>query len=762
MRTFAMVMKTTAVSLLLFFPTFFHTSLMRAEETDSVQDVEFIPEIEISAAYKGASYESLHPIANTTLHLQAIERMRVRDIKSLSTLVPGLFIPDYGSRMTSSVYIRGLGSRIDQPAVGMYVDGIPLLNKNNFDFDLADIRSIHVLRGPQNTLYGRNTMGGVIDIQTLSPLVYEGTRLSVEYGNGNTMRGRASIYRRTANDRGWSVALNGSHSDGFHTNTADGNDCDWSNTAGASIRYEQQPDNGLHLTHTASMNWVNQGGYPYRQIDPQSGQLAKIDYNDRCAYHRLSFRDGLSLEGQLGASGLSFISGTSYQWLDDGMTMDQDFTRASLFTLQQKQQEHIVNEDFAIRPAPQPGQCWNWLTGLNFWGRHLRMQAPVCFKAEGIRTLILDNANHGLQTAFPDHVLSFDEQEFDIPSNFRLRSYGAALYHHSTLDIGAWTLTAGLRLEHEGQRLDYDSRALVHYLVTPIMSESKPMPTRLEGNEETSFTELTPSLSATFRRNGWTGHASASRGYKAGGFNTQLFSDLVQQAMTRNLQENLGISIDDGSPLHEVITYKPEYAWNYEAGIKYTGSGWSAETVGFYIDCRNQQLTVFPAGHQTGRMMANAGRTESYGIEASARYAGTHLSLHTAYGWTHATFRKYSDGRTDYRGRHIPYAPEHTLMLAADWQQALHGAGEDWILQLHADWQAAGPIYWNDANTISQDFYGLLAASVALRWKNYGLKIWGKNLTDEHYRTFYFISMQRHFLQEGHPLECGIALTAEF
>ncbi len=755
-------MKTTVAFFLFIFIICLYTPSAWAESADSVHNVAFMPEIEISATHKGATFESLRPIASTTLHLKTIEQMRLQDIKSLSSMVPGLFIPNYGSRMTASVYIRGMGSRIDQPAMGMYVDGIPLLNKNNFDFDLADVRSIHVLRGPQNTLYGRNTMGGVIDIQTLSPLIYEGTRLSLEYGNGNTMRGRASVYRRTATDKGWSLVLNGGHSDGFHINAANGDHCDWDNTAGVSTRYEQAPADGLHLTNTAALNWVNQGGYPYRQTDPQSGKLAEIDYNDRCAYRRLSFRDGLSLEGRLGNSGLTFISGTSYQWLDDGMTMDQDFTRASLFTLQQKQQEHIVNEDFVIRPAQQTGRRWNWLTGLNLWGRRMKMNAPVRFKDEGIRTLILDNANRGLQTILQNAVLSFDEQEFDIPSDFLLRSYGAAIYHHSTIDIGAWALTAGLRLEHEGQHLDYDSRALVHYLITPLMPGSQPMLTRLDGDEENGFTELTPSVAATFRRNGWVGHASVSRGYKAGGFNTQLFSDLVQQAMTRNLQESLGLRVEDGSSLHEVITYKPEYTWNYEAGIKYTTSGWSAEAAGFYIDCRDQQLTVFPAGNQTGRMMTNAGRTRSYGFEASARYASTHFTLGATYGWTHATFLKYSDGRTDFRGNHIPYAPEHTLMLTADWQLPLTSTSEDWTLHLHADWQAAGPIYWNDDNTISQKFYGLLAASAALRWKNYGLKVWGKNLTGEHYRTFYFISMQRHFLQEGRPREYGIALTAEF
>ena len=72
----------------------------------------------------------LCPVANSTVRMQEMEKLRVTDVKELSSLVPNLHIPDYGSKMTSSVYIRGLGSRIDQPAMGVYVDGVPLLNKN--------------------------------------------------------------------------------------------------------------------------------------------------------------------------------------------------------------------------------------------------------------------------------------------------------------------------------------------------------------------------------------------------------------------------------------------------------------------------------------------------------------------------------------------------------------------------------------------------------------------------------------------------------
>ena len=86
-------------------------------------------------------------------------RLGIEATKGISTVAPNFYMPDYGSRMTSSIYVRGLGARIDQPVVGLTVDNIPYLNKDNYDFDLADIENIEVLRGAQAVLNGRNKIG---------------------------------------------------------------------------------------------------------------------------------------------------------------------------------------------------------------------------------------------------------------------------------------------------------------------------------------------------------------------------------------------------------------------------------------------------------------------------------------------------------------------------------------------------------------------------------------------------------------------------
>ena len=123
-------------------------------------------EVGVTAIKGGGNLDRL-PVASTTVDEREVERLNITTIKGMSQVAPNFYIPDYGSRMTSSVYIRGIGARIDQPVVGLNVDNVPYLNKDNFDFDLSDVERIELLRGPQSTLYGRNTMGGLLNIYTI-------------------------------------------------------------------------------------------------------------------------------------------------------------------------------------------------------------------------------------------------------------------------------------------------------------------------------------------------------------------------------------------------------------------------------------------------------------------------------------------------------------------------------------------------------------------------------------------------------------------
>lgn len=143
-------------------------TIFGAEKADTVMSLR---EVTVTAIKGGSLANSDESV--TTINSTVVERLGIDNIKQASELAPNFYIPAYGSRMTSTVYVRGLGARIDQPVVGLNIDNVPIINKDNFDFDLADIERVEVLRGPQNILYGRNTMAGLINVYTISPLSFE-------------------------------------------------------------------------------------------------------------------------------------------------------------------------------------------------------------------------------------------------------------------------------------------------------------------------------------------------------------------------------------------------------------------------------------------------------------------------------------------------------------------------------------------------------------------------------------------------------------
>lgn len=717
-----------------------------------------VDKVQVTAVKQGLVLRS-QPVAASIVGQRAIERGHVGALKDLSQQVPNFHAPDYGSRMTSSIYVRGLGARIDQPVMGLNIDNVPVLNKNNYDMDLADIERIEVLRGPQSTLYGRNTMGGVINVYTLSPLTYEGVRLGLEYGSGQTWRFRASSYYKLNPDLGMAVSAFYTRSAGFFENLGTGEKCDWERMGGGRWKTQWRSRKGLRIDNTLSFSVLDQGGYPYAYAGEdiiKQGQTVirngEIRYNDPSSYRRTSISDGLTV--RYDAPRYSIVSITSYQYSDDEMLLDQDFTPLSYFTLRQAIAEHTATEDVIIR-SRERGR-YRWLFGAFGFYRTSSMDAPVLFKTDGIAELILKNANQNDPQYRYD---AWDNDELLLASSFRNPTAGGALYHESNFTAGRWRFTAGLRFDYEHTRLRYDSRTDTGYTATDYINNTTAhydLKLDLRSTLKRSFTELLPKFSLLYAFDEIHNlYISVSKGYKAGGFNTQMFSDVLQQEMMKHL--GVGASYD----VDKVVTYNPEYSWNYELGGHFSclGSRVRGDFALFYIDCFDQQLTVFPEGTTTGRMMTNAGRTRSLGGELALQFTPVrHVDLNAAYGYTNARFVRYNDGREDFAGNFIPYAPQHTLSAGASWTIP---TGVAWLgeLVLHAGIRGAGDIWWDEQNTLRQPFYTLLDASVRLEHKRYSLDVWGRNLTGRMYDVFYFKSIGNRFLQQGRPRTLGITLN---
>lgn len=680
----------------------------------------------------------------TVVRSKQIERLGIVTVKGVSELAPNFYIPDYGSRMTSSIYVRGLGARIDQPVVGLNVDGVTFLNKDNYDFDLVDIERIEVLRGAQSILNGRNTMGGQINIVTLSPWRFQGVRAMAEYARANSIKASAGWYGRISQPLATSVTGYFTSTDGYHRNTFNGARVDTERQGSLRWKLSYRPSERLAVTNTAAASVSRQGGLPYRNL--ASGLIA---YDDTAFYRRTSITDGLVV----GWTGKRVVvnSVTSFQYIDDNLTADQDFLPLPYFTLTQARREWALTEDLYTRGSRG---AYRWLGGAFAFYKHSRMHAPVTFKDTGIAELIEKHPNE----MNPNYPISWDAREFLLDSHFSTMTKGVALYMQHSLELGSWLLELGLRWDVERATLIYDSDCASGYTTWHVLPSGDRVPYQHvpvviadHGHLSQTFNELLPKFAAGYQISRQVRlYGSVAKGYKAGGYNSQMFSDVLQQ----RVMEVMGLTMKYDAA--DIVSYRPEKSWNFELGadLSTPDGRLRSKLNAFLISCLDQQLTTFPPGLTTGRIMTNAGRTRSLGAEATMSFKPIEaLQLNASYGFTHATFRRYDNGREDYRGKRLPYAPAHTLFLSAAYELPWKPCGLQPAVETAL--RGVGDIYWNEANTLRQPFYATLMAAVSVAKPTWSLRLWGENITNTRYDTFYFLSMGNEFMQQGRPWRIG-------
>lgn len=728
---------------------------LRAQSSDVAADTTLtLQEISVSAI-KQSSNMRVQPIASTTIGGPMIERLNIDAMKNVSEMAPNFYMPDYGTRMTSSIYVRGLGARIDQPVVGLNVDNVPFMNKDNYDFDAVDIERIEVLRGPQSTLYGRNTMGGLINIYTLSPMKHQGLRLLAEYGSGNSLKAAVSYYAKFQPRLAMSWSGHYSKTDGFFDNKYSGADCDTEEQVGFRWKTQWRISDNVNLENVASTQLSRQEGYPYASIVTD-----EINYNDTCFYKRTGVTDGLTIKWLHDKFTLSSIS--SFQYIDDNMTLDQDFLPLEYFTLTQKRKEWALTQDVIVRG--NVGK-YGWLGGLFGFYKSSDMSAPVTFKDYGIDQLIEKHRNE----ANPYYPVNWNDETFVLGSDFKTPTWGVAIYHQSNYKIGNWDLSAGIRFDYEHVALNYYSYCNTSY-TTYDCTETQELEKVFSCQEvniddrgylDKSFVELLPKVSVTYNLpmlNMSNVYASVSKGYKAGGYNTQMFSDVLQQRIMKFMGLGMKYDIDD------VVGYDPEESINYELGAHLMANNGhlNADIAMFYIDCQNQQLTMFPDGTTTGRIMANAGKTRSCGMEISVMYRpSSKWILNASYGLTDARFVEFNNGKNDYSGKRIPYAPRNTMFAGVTYRQPMNVKWAD-ALSFNLNCRGVGSIYWNEENSVKQPFYTLLGASMRLEHAQYSVDLWAENIAGTEYKTFYFVSIGNGFYQQGKPARMGVTLRYNF
>lgn len=774
-----------------------------AEEVDTLKIVD-VEEVLIIAAPKENRKLRELPNAVTLLSQQDMQAAQVNSIKNLTALVPNIFIPDYGSRLTSAVYIRGIGSRINTPSVGLYVDNIPYIDKSAFDFNYSDIERIDVLRGPQGTLYGRNAMGGIIKVHTKSPFSYQGTDFRIGAGTHNQYNTSVTHYHRMNERFAFSAGGFYDYDGGFFRNAARYNDkIDKGQSAGGRMRAIYLPSDNWKLDFNVSYEYSDQGGYPYGLYNKENGEVAKVAYDEESSYYRNLLNAGLNLEYQAQNFTLSAVTG--YQWLRDRMFMDQDFSAANIFNIEQKQKINTFSEEIVLKS--KPNRRWLWTTGAFGFYQALHTDGPVLFHRDGITSVIENNANSvfdGLASmgipGIPVMHLGINNESLPVSGSFDTPTLSGALFHQSTFNdlfVKGLSATVGLRMDYEKIKMEYNSAAATTNFNFSMKMGNPANPQILEsqglegnavylGKESTDYVQLLPKFALQYEwKKGNNIYATAARGYRSGGYNIQMFSDLVTGVLSNSMMDAIMTDPKFSSfsamikkmkkelpEVSEATRYKPEYTWNYEVGSHLTL--WEgrllADLSAFYMDTRNQQIAKF-AENGLGRITVNAGKSHSYGAEASLRAAlTTAFTVNASYGYTYATFKEYAtntkiDGETqpvDYNGNYVPFVPKHTLSLGGQYMFRITPG--HWLdrIQVNADYTGAGRIYWTEQNDVSQAFYGTLNGRLSLQKGNGQIDFWVRNALDKDYATFYFESMGNGFMQKGRPIQAGIELRCRF
>ena len=789
-------------------------------DTSKVVDLD---EVVVVAQPKEQVRLRLQPLSSSVFGSDQLEQLNVRDLSQLSQYVPSFTMPAYGSRLTSSLYIRGIGSRIDNPAVGVYYDNIPLMSKAAFNNHFYMLDRVDILRGPQGTLYGQNTEGGLVRIYSKNPMHYQGTDIRLGIGTGLWRNVEVAHHHRPSEHLAFTVAGFYNGLKGFIDNQNFSEKNDKTNEAGGKVRLIFEPNSRLTFDWTADYQYVNQNGFGYGLYVPKGTELVDVGgwcgtpygYADKdmvCdpattimnGYKRNMLNTGLSISYNMDQ--LLFTSTTSYQFLQDKMDMDQDYMAPDYLRLQQRQKQNAVTQEFVLRSHDK--SRWQHATGLFGSYQWLRTDAPVWF-GDGITGPIGQGIAYAMKNAMVPAMVqrmlpTFLEQglpetaaqeaaekaawaaveqmgitmtaEMAVPESFHTPQMSLGLFHESNVLLtDRLKLTLGLRLNHDWMKISYD--ALAYMNMTGGVGErvaTYHLTSHVVDSRSKSHTQLLPKLALTYSLSENLGnvYALVSKGYRAGGYNIQMFSDILQTDLNANRENAMRGDFDvehaqaDYDAIEEAIAYKPEESWNFELGTHLNLFDGAAhlDFALYYMMIRNQQLSHMSPLYNYGRIMTNAGKSHSLGAELSLRGRAfdNHLDWGLNYGFTSAKFDEYyyslnpyanNDAIIEYDGNYVPYVPQHTLSVMADWH-----IGK---LTIGANLSAQGKIWWNEANTYAQDFYALLGAHANYDFGPVTVSLWGRSLTNTHYNTFAIESSAadgypRYFAQKANPVQVGL------
>ena len=740
-------------------------------DTLSVRDMD---EIVVVSTPKEHTKLRLQPVSSSIFGEHELNTLNVHDLAQLSLYVPSFTMPDYGSRLTSSIYIRGIGSRINNPAVGVYYDNIPLMSKAAFNSHFYMLDRVDVLRGPQGTLYGQNTEGGLVRVYSKNPMNYQGTDIRLGIGNGLYRNVEVAHHHRPSKNLAFTVSGFYSGQNGFFENTNLDAYNDKMNEAGSKVRLMWNASERLTFDLTSDYQFTNQNGFPYGLYDVENKTTADPSTTYMNDYRRHMVNTGLSISYDMGS--LLLTSTTSHQYLQDCMNMDQDYVADDYMCLRQEQRMNAVTQELVLRG--QSFKRWQHTTGVFAAYQWLHTNAPVAF-GKAMDSFIM--SQWGMPAA-SHNFMSFQNNQ--VPGDFHTPQLNLAVYHESNILLtDRLKMTLGLRYDYNQVKIDYITRAMFDLSVTmgrqPVVHSYL---SELASNNKDSYQQLLPKFGLTWQvtDNGSNVYAFVSKGFRAGGYNLQMFSDIFQteeRGLGHELRSLMSADYtvkhtpEQIANINKSITYQPEESWNYEAGthLNLFDGKLQADASLFYTQIRNQQLSIMGRNYGYGRMMVNAGKSYSCGAELALRGQSfnNRMNWGITYSFTHAKFKEYTDSTmvsnayeaVSYKDNYVPFIPQHQFSTYADYRLNV----TDCFLRsvtFGVNVSGQGKTYWEADNNMSQAFYATLGAHILLDMGAVSVDLWGRNLTDTKYNTFLVNSMitKQYFAQRGTPLQFGLDL----
>jgi iron complex outermembrane receptor protein len=607
----------------------------------------------------------------------------IRTVRDASFYVPNLFMVEFSSRRLSFPTMRGVGSGQGDPAVTTYIDGVPQLTTGSTNIPLLDVERVEFLRGPEGTLYGRNSIGGLIHVHTKRPSNTPTLTARSTFGNYAHQEYQLGYSGPIIEDQLY-LSLSGLYSvrDGYTDNVVTGHDVDDRNGLFGRGQLLWTPGDRSEVRLNLYGERARDGGFVLSSVDGLRDRPHRIAQDFEGKADRNIRSSSLTWDYEGDWFTLSTIS--AYQDWDVVETSDFDFSPIDgIRRRSEEDQDYFSQEVRLASPVDAPleiadGVTLQWLAGVSG------------FTADSSRSFANDFRPGGAGILFPPFAVGVDSARGDFDDD-AIAAFGQA------------TVAFDERLElSAGLRYDYESKdaSLRNQFETGgfVVSSS-------EEDLDESYDEWVPNFSASYRFDHVMVYGLAAKGFKAGGFNLRAPTDEIE--------------------------FSPETSWTYEAGVKTTwfDDRLQANAAFFYIDWDDMQLSLFDA--VAGGYVDNAGEATSIGFEVEVRAKPVEwLELFGGFGYTDAEFDEFIDPfGQDVSDNDLAFVPETTWNIGA---QLNHETPSGYNLFARAEYVGVGDFYY-DAGNREKDRFALANFRFGVDAGRMRVEAWVRNAFEDEY-----------------------------